>query len=219
MKKQQEKEKEMNKQTIKMTLGITCVSILIFMMGRVSNNIRTSEVPNESQEFNYVIESGYVPTEINFEQEANYIKNNFHSSMSKSKIKHILIYIDGMCKHYNLNYNLVKSVISTESAWNYKAKSHVGAKGLMQIMKACATDYKTPHSEMYDPYVNITVGTMYLSKLLKQFPDVETALVAYNEGPRHAKKYKDEYIYNSNYVTKVTTHLMNYEAVIIAGNL
>ena len=85
--KQQEKEKEMNKQTIKMILGITCVSILIFMMGRVSNNIRTSEVPNESQEFNYVIESGYVPTEINFEQEANYIKNNFHSSMSKSKIK------------------------------------------------------------------------------------------------------------------------------------
>ena len=60
------KGKEMNKQTIKMTLGITCVSILIFMMGRVSNNIRTSEVPNESQEFNYVIESGYVPTEINF---------------------------------------------------------------------------------------------------------------------------------------------------------
>ena len=95
----------MNKQTIKTILGITCVSILIFMMGRVSNNIRTSEVPNEKQELNYVIESGYEPTEINFEQEANYIKNNFHSSMSKSKIKHLLIYINGMCEHYNLNYN------------------------------------------------------------------------------------------------------------------
>ena len=51
----------MNKQTIKMILGITCVSILIFMMGRVSNNIRKSEVISEAQEFSYVIESGYVP--------------------------------------------------------------------------------------------------------------------------------------------------------------
>ena len=88
----------------------------------------------------------------------------------------------------------------------------------MQVMKACATDYKTPHSEMYDPYVNITVGTMYLSKLLKQFPDVETALVAYNEGPRHAKKYKDEYIYNSQYVTKVTAQLVNLETRLLANN-
>ena len=139
--------------------------------------------------------------------------------MSTSKIKHLLIYIDGMAKEYDVNYNLIKAVITTESSWNVKARSRVKALGLMQIMKACATDFKTPHSEMYDPYVNVTIGTMYLSKLLKQFPDVETALVAYNEGPRHAKKYKDEYIYNSNYVTKVTTHLMNYEAVIIAGNL
>ena len=120
------------------SIGFICIGILMFMLGRVSNNNRTSEVADESQEFSYVIESGYVPTEINFEQEANYIKNNFHSSMSKSKIKHILIYIDGMCKHYDLNYNLVKSVISTESHWNHKAKSNAGAKGLMQIMWACA---------------------------------------------------------------------------------
>ena len=139
--------------------------------------------------------------------------------MSTSKIKHLLIYIDGIAEEYDVNYNLIKAVITTESSWNVKARSRVKALGLMQIMKACAQDFKTPHSEMYDPYVNVTIGTMYLSKLLKQFPDVETALVAYNEGPRHAKKYKDEYIYNSNYVTKVTTHLMNYEAVIVAENL
>ena len=77
------KGKKMNKQTIKMILGITCVSILIFMMGRVSNNIRKSEVISEAQEFSYVIESGYVPSEINFEQEAKYIKNYFNPSMSE----------------------------------------------------------------------------------------------------------------------------------------
>ena len=192
----------------------------MFMLGRFTTGSNQDVTTNSDIEsISYVIEGGYVESNINYESDAVYIKKTFKPTMSVSKIKHLLIYIDGLCKHYDVNYNLVKSVISTESAWNYKAKSRVGAKGLMQIMKACAQDFKTPHSEMYDPYVNVTIGTMYLSKLLKQFPDVETALVAYNEGPRHAKKYKDEYIYNSNYVTKVTTHLMNYEAVIIAENL
>ena len=64
----------MNKQTILTILGITCVSILIFTLGRVSNNTRVSEVVNESEQFTYVIESGYVSDEIDFEQEADYIK-------------------------------------------------------------------------------------------------------------------------------------------------
>ena len=158
---------------------------------------------------------GYYVEELkDYSIEASEIQSMYKTNMSTSKIKHLLIYIDGLAEEYDVNYNLIKAVITTESSWNVKARSRVKALGLMQIMKACAQDFKTPHSEMYDPYVNVTIGTMYLSKLLKQFPDVETALVAYNEGPRHAKKYKDEYIYNSNYVTKVTTHLMNYEAVI-----
>ena len=195
-------------------IGFTCVGTLMFMLGRVSNNTRTSEVADESREFSYVIESGYVPTEINFDEEASYIKNNFHSSMSKSKIKHILIYIDGMCEHYNLNYNLVKSVISTESHWNHKAKSNAGAKGLMQIMRACAKDYKTPHSEMYDPYVNVTIGIKYLAKLTNRFDNTQTALVGYNEGPRYAENYKVGYINDSRYVHKVMTHLLKFEPYI-----
>ena len=208
------KGKKMNKQTIKMILGITCVSILIFMMGRVSNNIRKSEVINEAQEFSYVIESGYVPSEINFEQEAKYIKNYFNPLMSESKIKHLLIYINGLCSHYDLNYNLVKSVISTESNWDYKAKSRAGARGLMQIMKACAKDFNTPHKEMYDPYVNVTIGIKYLAKLTKRFDNTQTALVGYNEGPRYAENYKFDYINNSKYVHKVMTHLLKFEPYV-----
>tara|TARA_E500000331_G_scaffold215357_1_gene206498 strand:- start:170 stop:748 length:579 start_codon:yes stop_codon:yes gene_type:complete len=171
----------------------------------------------ESVKYNMV--GYYLEEDRDYLQEAKEIQSIYKTNMSTSKIKHLLIYIDGISEEYDVNYNLVKAVITTESSWNVKARSRVKALGLMQIMKACATDFKTPHAEMYDPYVNVTIGTMYLSKLLKQFPDVETALVAYNEGPRHARKYKDEYIYNSNYVTKVTTHLMNYEAVIVAENL
>ena len=198
-------------------IGLTSFIIGIsFYSGTVYNS--DPSVESETEQIKYDMIGYYLEENRDFAQEAREIQSQYRTNMSTSKIKHLLIYIDGMAKEYDVNYNLIKAVIQTESSWNVKARSRVNALGLMQVMKACATDYKTPHSEMYDPYVNITVGTMYLSKLLKQFPDVETALVAYNEGPRHAKKYKDEYIYNSRYVIKVTTHLMNLETVDVAEN-
>ena len=145
-------------------IAIILMGMVMFMIGKLSTTTSASVVVNKPLVFNYIIESNYIGSEIDYETEASYIKSNFNSVMSISKIKHLLIYINGMCEHYDLNYNLVKSVISTESHWNPRAKSRVGALGLMQIMKACATDYKTPHSEMYDPYVNVTIGIKYLSK-------------------------------------------------------
>ncbi len=198
-------------------IGLTSFIIGIsFYSGTVYNS--EPSVESESEQIKYDMIGYYLEEDRDFAQEAREIQSQYRTNMSTSKIKHLLIYMNGMAKEYDVNYNLIKAVIQTESSWNVKARSRVNALGLMQVMKACATDYNTPHSEMYDPYVNITVGTMYLSKLLKQFPDVETALVAYNEGPRHAKKYKDEYIYNSRYVIKVTTHLMNLETVDVAEN-
>jgi hypothetical protein len=197
---------------MKKILTLLSICFLMFMLGRFTTGSNQDVTTNSDIEsISYVIEGGYVESNINYESDAVYIKKTFKPTMSVSKIKHLLIYIDGLCKHYDVNYNLVKSVISTESTWNYKAKSRVGAKGLMQIMKACAKDYKTPHSEMYDPYVNVTIGIKYLSKLNKRFEDTQTALVAYNEGPRHAERYKREYIDNSRYVHKVMTHFLTFE--------
>tara|TARA_Y100000004_G_scaffold149212_1_gene171048 strand:- start:702 stop:1277 length:576 start_codon:yes stop_codon:yes gene_type:complete len=182
------------------------------MFGRLTTGVNQDTTEENSEiSTSYIIEGDYIQSDIDYQSEAVYIKSTYKPNMSTSKIKHLLIYINGLCEHYNLNYNLVKSVISTESGWNYKAKSGAGAKGLMQIMKACATDYKTPHSEMYDPYVNVTIGIKYLSKLTKRFEDTQTALVAYNEGPRHAERYKREYIDNSRYVHKVMTNFLTFE--------
>ena len=198
-------------------LGILSVIILSsFYIGTKYSG--GSEPTTEPEEIKYDMIGYYMEEEKDYTSEAKDIQSIYKTNMSTSKIKHLLIYMDGIAEEYNVNYNLIKAVITTESAWNVKARSRVNAVGLMQVMKACATDFKTPHKEMYDPYVNITVGTMYLSKLLKRFPDVETALVAYNEGPRHAKKYKDEYIYNAKYVIKVTNHLINLEPVLVADN-
>ena len=72
----------------------------------------------------------------NFELESNEIK----SSLNKSKLKHVLIYINALCDEYGVDYDMVKAVIQTESSWNHKAVSTSGAIGLMQILPKTAMD-------------------------------------------------------------------------------
>ena len=122
---------------MKKILTIISICFLMFMLGRITYTINTDiiNVSGDTMSTSYVIEGNYINNNIDFESEAIYIKKTANSNMSTSKIKHLLIYIDGLCQHYDLNYNLVKSVISTESNWKYNAKSSAGALGLMQIMR------------------------------------------------------------------------------------
>ena len=136
----------------------------------------------------------------NFELESNEIK----SSLNKSKLKHILIYINALCDEYGVNYDMVKAVIQTESSWNHKAVSTSGAIGLMQILPTTAMDeFNTPQKDLYDPYVNVTVGIKYLSHLNQHFDDIDATLTAYSHGPTITRKYSNSYIKNNFYVKRV----------------
>jgi len=130
------------------------------------------------------------------------------SSLNKSKLKHILIYIEALCWEYGVDYEMVKAVIQTESDWNHKAVSTSGAIGLMQVLPSTAmSEFKTPEKDLYDPYVNVTVGIKYLSKLNKHFDDMESTLTAYSHGPTVTKKYSNNYISNNFYVKRVQKNL------------
>ena len=48
--------------------------------------------------------------------------------------------IESAAKKFNVDKQLIKSVILTESAGKVNAKSHANAKGLMQLMDSTATD-------------------------------------------------------------------------------
>ena len=140
----------------------------------------------------------------NFELESNEIK----SSLNKSKLKHILIYINALCDEYGVDYDMVKAVIQTESSWNHKAVSTSGAIGLMQILPKTAMDeFNTPEQDLYDPYVNVTVGIKYLSHLNQHFDDIDATLTAYSHGPTATKKYSPTYVNNNFYVKRVFKNL------------
>jgi len=96
-----------------------------------------------------------------------------------------------------LNGALVAAVIKAESSFNPRALSKTGAVGLMQIMpatwrqvnsdiKACAGRHSGDCGAecYYNPELNIYVGTVYISQMIKRYNgDLVLALAAYNAGP------------------------------------
>jgi soluble lytic murein transglycosylase-like protein len=105
---------------------------------------------------------------------------------------------------------LVHAVIEAESNYQPTAKSHVGARGLMQVMPATARDLGvTSVRQLFDPVQNVEAGVKYLKSLLDRFNgDLPTALAAYNAGPGAVSKYDGipPYPETRNYVRKVLSN-------------
>jgi soluble lytic murein transglycosylase len=89
----------------------------------------------------------------------------------------------------NLDPYLVLGLIRQESSFNEKARSAANARGLMQIIPGTGQKLSrqagikrfTPN-KLYQAETNITLGTIYLSSLLRHYGHVELALAAYNAG-------------------------------------
>lgn len=112
---------------------------------------------------------------------------------------------------YNIDPNLIRAVIRTESAFNAKAVSHRGAIGLMQLMPATAKELEV--SDPFDPEQNIKGGTRYLRSLLNTFEqDLRLALAAYNAGPTIVLKEMavPRFPETVEYIKRVLTYYQQY---------
>lgn len=90
---------------------------------------------------------------------------------------------------------LILSLIRQESAFNKEARSIAGARGLMQVMPATARLVsKVRTARLYEPAVNIDVGTKYFLSQLQQYSgDVEFTLAAYNAGTNRVEDWRKRY--------------------------
>jgi len=89
---------------------------------------------------------------------------------------------------YRLDPDLVNSVIHAESGFNARAVSSKGARGLMQLMPATASQLGVENS--FDPQANVTGGSRYLRELLERYNfDLVKALAAYNAGPQRVEQF------------------------------
>jgi soluble lytic murein transglycosylase-like protein len=89
---------------------------------------------------------------------------------------------------YQLDPDLVTSVIRAESGFNVRAVSPKGAQGLMQLMPQTASQLGVHNA--FDPQANVDAGTRYLRELLERYNfDLIKALAAYNAGPQRVEQY------------------------------
>lgn len=99
-------------------------------------------------------------------------------------------------KQISLSYAL--AISRQESALDTDAQSPAGARGLMQLMPATASEtakkiglvnYRSA-SQLFDPQINIALGTAYLDGVYQQFNNNRVlASAAYNAGPRRVQQW------------------------------
>jgi hypothetical protein len=96
--------------------------------------------------------------------------------------------VEATAKRYNVDADLITSVIAVESNFDPKAVSRKNAHGLMQLLPETAAQLGVKNID--DPAENIDAGTRYLRDLLQKYNNnLALALAAYNAGTDKVQLY------------------------------
>ena len=111
-----------------------------------------------------------------------------YPQVEKSNMPHI-------AKAFGVNMKaLVHGIIRQESRFDARATSHMGAKGVMQVVDPTAKDvsrkYGITYTSLYDVKDNIRLGQQYIQELLERYNgSLILAIAAYNAGPGRVDKW------------------------------
>ena len=114
----------------------------------------------------------------------------FHRNIKK-RLSRYSPFIKEAAKTYGFDWRLIAAQIYQESHLNPRAKSHAGARGLMQLLPSTARSLNV--KDIYNPVENINGGVRYLKKLYDRYDSVDEAnrlliaLAAYNVGQGHVQ--------------------------------
>ena len=119
---------------------------------------------------------------------------------------------------YNFNSLLITALIKVESNFEPKTVSDSYAYGLCQVRRFIAPElaenigikWDGAENTLFDPVKNIKIGVYYLSMLNRDFNDLRTAIIAYNQGPYGVQELlTNDRDLNHNYVNKVLDYYAN----------
>lgn len=113
-----------------------------------------------------------------------------HTGLSQREIWSVARTLVEEADHHELDPALLLAVVQVESGGYNFAVSSVGALGLMQLMPATGEELARSlgipwhgAETLFDPTVNVKLGTAYLRQLSDRYGSWDAALAAYNWGP------------------------------------
>lgn len=113
-------------------------------------------------------------------------------------------YVQEYAAQSSLDPYLLYAVIRTESGFNPRAVSNIGALGLMQLtpdtflwaQTKTAENESLSRQALYDPETNIRYGAVVLSTLIRDFGREDTAIAAYHAGRTQVKNWLSDTRYS-----------------------
>jgi soluble lytic murein transglycosylase-like protein len=99
-------------------------------------------------------------------------------------------YIARSAAAYRIDPLFLHAIVDTESAYDERAVSSAGARGLMQIMPATGARFGVGREALFDPAVNIDTGARLIRQLHGRYGlNFDLILGAYNAGEGAVARY------------------------------
>lgn len=164
---------------------LVLISLFILMVSCSSNELNNSDIVTKDS---LSIE---IEKRIAEKKELEKFRQDFERRGYMKAIAKYKPIIKKYSKRYGFDWRLIVAQIMQESRFKEKAKSHVGAKGLMQIMPRTASELSKELDIQYilkNPRENIAAGIYHMKKQFAHFPNAnyqnrtKLSLAAYNCG-------------------------------------
>jgi len=187
----------------------------------LSNEInRYSQVKLDKEQFTEIYMqlqelTGMISKEVKREFYITKIVNNislYNNTLDSKFIYEISKTIYEESIKYNFNPLLITALIKVESNFEPKTISDSYAYGLCQVRRFIAPElaenigikWDGAEKTLFDPINNIKIGVYYLSILNRDFNDLKTAIIAYNQGPYKVQEQStNNQELNQEYINKV----------------
>jgi soluble lytic murein transglycosylase len=187
----------------------------------LSNEIkRYSQVKIDKEQFTEIYMqlqelTGMISKEVKREFYITKIVNNislYNNTLDSKSIYEISKTIYEESIKYNFNPLLITALIKVESNFEPKTISDSYAYGLCQVRRFIAPElagnigikWDGAEKTLLDPINNIKIGVYYLSILNRDFNDLKTAIIAYNQGPYKVQEQStNNQELNQEYINKV----------------
>ncbi len=136
---------------------------------------------------------------------------DFQIGFTDEQVKQLtdVIYVES--KRYQYDPMFVMAIILTESSFKQGQESPAGALGLMQVVPYVGEDLANRTGvewvgppTLFEPELNIKLGTFHLFEQILKFGDIKQAIVAYNLGETRLRGLlREDKPFPKAYLTKV----------------